>query len=406
MRYIFILLVIATYNLFAFSNKLADIKAINTEGIDISYGATTLDSVEWLPKKIWYEYRIKPKFHYKKVWLGLDIRFHLDENNKLYKGEWDDLGDIIDKIDYLYYNTKNAPFYLRFGKLKEVTFGTGFIVNRYSNCIDYPLIEKRVGLDLGLNLPWDDGIEFFINDIDAARIFGFRTYFVPLDFVEIGFSYIHDKDPLKNNKSPEGLQFIGLDILSPIYKKDKSELYIYENFAKILDYGAGFSSGIRWKWKNLILSGEYRYYDSDFEPGYFNEYYELDSAKKYREILSLANKTKFGGYFAEAKMHFLNEKIKLRTILEKFTNSGRDFHFFSELEINKVLFENLKLKLSYDDKDAHLADFGLDKKNVVIIGNVDYSIAKNVNVKFEYKRLYDEFGIASRASSIHTEIKF
>jgi len=395
-------------NAYAYADKeaISPEKLKNVSGIILGYGSTTLDKKDGIPKKIWNEYHIKPHFKTDHTLLGLDLVFHFDENTNMDHDDWNDLGDIIDKIDYLYYNTEKDPFYLRIGQLSNVTFGSGFVVNHYSNMITYPLKEKNVGLDMGINLPWDDKLEFFTNDLDAARIFGFRACFIPLDYVEVGLNYVLDKDPLRNNNSDESLHFFSLDVSSPIVKRKRSAFYIYENLAKILDHGLGFSSGIRWELPFGKFNGEYRFYDSNFTPSYFNEYYDLDSSMKYQDLRALDNGEKFGGFLFSGKIHTMENHLKLESSIEKFMNSGRSIHFYAKAGLSQLPFDNLEFNLSYDDKDAHLADFGFDKKNVTIISDTKYNISKNACLKIDFKRIYNEIGIARKLSSFSTEIKF
>jgi len=410
MRNILTILILTVFgiNLFAYVDKdtIPPEQIKNNNGIILSYGSTTLDRKNGIPKKIWNEYHIKPRFKTDHVLLGLDLVFHFDEDTKLDTDDWNDFGDIIDKLDYLYFNTMKDPVFLRLGQLSNVTFGSGFIVNHYSNMITYPLKEKKVGLDLGIKSPWDDKLEFFTNDLDAARIFGLRASIVPLDFVEVGFNYVLDKDPLRNNNSPESLHFFALDVSSPLVKRKRSAFYIYENLAKILDHGLGFSSGIKWELPFGDFKGEYRFYDANFTPSYFNEYYDLDSAVKYQDLRALNTDKKFGGFLFSGNVNTLDNHVNVQSSIEKFMNSGRAVHFYTKIGLKQLPFSNLDFNISYDDKDAHLADFGYDKKNVTIISDATYSISKNATLKIDFKRIYDENGVARKLSSFSTEIKF
>ncbi|MDD2717811.1 MAG: hypothetical protein PHW04_18140 [Candidatus Wallbacteria bacterium] len=406
--YIFLAIIMLSGIACAFSDKTASAPQDlpDADRLLLGYGAITLDQENGLNRKIWYEYRIKPRFHMRKIWLGLDFRLHLDENNKLYADEWNGWNDVIDKIDYLYFNDKTDSIFFRAGELREVTFGSGFVVNRYSNVITYPIQKRKVGLDLGLNFPYEDGMEIFVNDIDASRLFGMRLYFVPLDGVNVGFSYIRDKDPERNNDSSGSLHFFAADLISPLYKKAHSGFYVYENAAKILDYGFGVSSGAKWEMPILELAAEYRYYDADFAPSYFNEFYELDSRRKFNDLKALKQSGKFGGFYYSTLLKLLDNAVQWRSSLEQFTKSGQGLHFFSELKLKNLPVTDTDCSISYDDKDAYLANFGFDKRNVAIIGAVTYKIAKNAQLKFDYKRIYDEFGVAQKVSGISTDLIF
>ena len=112
-----------------------------------SFGAATING------KIYNQISFRPELRYKKLGIGLDINFYIDENGEVYDGNWlvDDsrstFQTIMDKIYYIRWGSRYDNFYFRVGALESVTLGYGSLVDRYSNAMEYPQI-KKLGLDL------------------------------------------------------------------------------------------------------------------------------------------------------------------------------------------------------------------------------------------------------------------
>ena len=112
-----------------------------------SFGAATING------KIYNQISFRPEIRYKKLGVGLDINFYIDENGDIYDGNWlvEDSESIfqtlMDKIYYVRWGNKYDDFYFRVGALESVTLGYGSLVDRYSNAMEYPQI-KKLGLDL------------------------------------------------------------------------------------------------------------------------------------------------------------------------------------------------------------------------------------------------------------------
>ena len=49
---------------------------------------------------------------------------------------------LIGMIDYLDFSFKNDNLNLYFGKINQITFGYGYLLNRYSNNLSYPFLAK------------------------------------------------------------------------------------------------------------------------------------------------------------------------------------------------------------------------------------------------------------------------
>jgi len=112
-----------------------------------SFGAATING------KIYNQISFRPELRYKKLGVGLDINFYIDENGEVYDGNWlvDDTRStfqtIMDKIYYVRWGSRYDDFYFRVGALESVTLGYGSLVDGYSNAMEYPQI-KKLGLDM------------------------------------------------------------------------------------------------------------------------------------------------------------------------------------------------------------------------------------------------------------------
>lgn len=105
---------------------------------------------------------LRPDIPIWKFGIGLDITVYFDNEGNIRTEDWDDLGDIIEKIYYIRYAHKGDPLYVRVGALPSVTLGYGLLMNRYSNAIEWPE-RKRIGAELGIKRG-PIGVEFMANN--------------------------------------------------------------------------------------------------------------------------------------------------------------------------------------------------------------------------------------------------
>ncbi len=174
---------------------------------------------------------IQPRFVFGKLKLGLYLpivysKDILDPGNWYQPGgnnEWsfgsdqdndydlytDLFQDLALKIRYLEYGDPQTDnFYLKFGNLKTMTIGDGFLMNNYANDIDFPAVRK-VGINAGLKGK-KAGMEAVVDDLGDPDIMGGRFSISPLwSGFELGYTVIADTDPIETietmeNKDPYG----------------------------------------------------------------------------------------------------------------------------------------------------------------------------------------------------------
>ncbi|MCF7805829.1 MAG: FecR family protein [Candidatus Marinimicrobia bacterium] len=155
-----------------------------------SVGAATIGG------QVYNQIRIQPEFSIGKVGVGLDLALYVDQDGNIRSEDWDDAGDVIDKVYYIRYGQPGQPLYLRAGAIDNVSLGYGLLVNRYSNAIEYPGV-RRVGLEYEVQFG-DYTVTGFLNNFrefttkDGPGLFGTRVAYNPFWKVDVGFTYVVD----------------------------------------------------------------------------------------------------------------------------------------------------------------------------------------------------------------------
>jgi len=153
-------------------------------------GAVTVDG------KNYQQFGLRTDIPIGKLGFGMDIQLLLDEKGSIYKGDWDEWTDYLDKIYYIRWGRKGDPFYIKAGGLNFTTLGYGNILDSYTNMIEYPSV-KRYGLDMSLKTRFVDA-ELIINNFkelmmeDPSMLVGTRIALKPLKKLAFGVSVASD----------------------------------------------------------------------------------------------------------------------------------------------------------------------------------------------------------------------
>ncbi len=94
---------------------------------------------------------LQPELAFGKFGLGLDVIIRFDAHFKIYKPDWDSANDIIAKVNYIRWDKKGTPFFVKIGLLNDVYLGHGSIFYRYSNKLFLPAV-RRIGVQFDLDL--------------------------------------------------------------------------------------------------------------------------------------------------------------------------------------------------------------------------------------------------------------
>ncbi len=103
-----------------------------------------------------------------------DIELFLDQNGNPTNLGWnfrnEPLEAITRKIRYIRYGQEQDPLFIKVGGLSDVTFGYGFIVDRFTNMLHYP-DQKSLGVQLNMNrlTSLDASFQFMLADAQELR---------------------------------------------------------------------------------------------------------------------------------------------------------------------------------------------------------------------------------------------
>ena len=377
--------------------------------------------------------QISPRFEFSagKWGFGLQVPLNLlvykyeDDSTVIRKEDWDEPSDFFRMIRYVQYGQKRDPLYARFGTLAS-DIGHGTIMSRYLNTAD--LNTFRPGLHTEINLDFG-GIELMTSDIvtmwgqsSLSQLVGTRVHVKPVGFVApdsvfnmfaIGFSYVSDlnaPEALGTVTNDDGttsfaldddgryvvdesgsLGVVGLDVEADVLNTDILDILLYTDYNMINGAGNGlhigtlmdfnFSLGISVR---MPVRFEYRIFDADYIPQYFNSFYEIERfsvlgsdiagiTKKtlVQDLLDEAeDKDRLTGYYGDLAFDFAG-LVQIGGILEAY--DGRDnimtmFASVPALEIVKAKAYYAKTGIE-DASDA----FKLDDRSL-LIAQAEYEI--------------------------------
>ncbi len=257
----------------------------------------------WIDGELYYLVSLAPEIAFGKFGVGLDLNLHISsKDQKIRKEDFDETYDYIRIIRYLRYGSKGDEFYIRLGALDYSKLGHGFILYNYKNSPSFD--NRKVGAEFDLDFgKW--GLETVYGDFAGASVLGMRGYTRPLQFtpaknipvignLEIGATVASDvrndtRDTalvisgIDTSKMNSGtMTVIGVDLGLPLLRLPVVDLTYYIDYAKIVNYGHGFATGIDANFTALgvvkiFTKFERRFGETDqFIPAYFDAFYELE----------------------------------------------------------------------------------------------------------------------------------
>jgi hypothetical protein len=284
-----------------------------------------------------------------------DPKNHGDYYGLVRKEDWDQKSEYLRVIRYIRLGHKRDTFYLRVGEL-AADLGHGTIVNHYLNNVDNNTL--RVGGQFDVNTSYG-GFETMISDFGAvydtsnprSRIVGTRVYFKPWSLIDsesflnifaIGASFVTDLNapatykldtagkPVVSNNTYEvdrttNAQVWGLDLEAQVLHNALIDLIPYTDMNFISQAGWGWHIGVLTTLKlpvgiNLTvpIRLEYRRFASDYVPGYFNTFYEVERfaygigsqipkarAVRHPELVGNATAGAYSGYYGDLAFDFM-----------------------------------------------------------------------------------------------------
>lgn len=273
-----------------------NVKTNTNYSVSSLVGTVKIDSVKY------YQLRLIQEFKYKKFGLGLDLDFLFDRDYHLKEDDWDNIGDILDKIYYFRYAEAEDPFFFHLGGFPNYSMGNGLVMLNYSNMHFYPDLRHN-GFLIGGSLDTflKPRFQLFSSDMKKNHILALSTHVQPLPdstlkYVDqgiLGFSLYTDRDQYANldHILPDSLYtelkpdkkdnvlFWGIDYTQPIVKNERFEYGVYTEMAHMIDGGTGYIlPGVYMDFDVVKVNLEYRRHGDKFISGFFDHFYEEERA--------------------------------------------------------------------------------------------------------------------------------
>lgn len=395
--FVFILMILISSNVLA-QLPFEDEEANTFEG---GFGITWIDDTPYTT------FSITPDLTFGKFGVGLNIEllFNNQDGFKFRKTGWDKGAGILRAIRYLRYGHKYDPVYARIGSIDAATLGHGLLMWYYTNQANYD--QRKIGLEFDLDFD-EYGFESVISNFGNAEIYGGRVYYRPLvsseipivSNLEVGASFVTDRDPDGENDTDDDVTEWGLDIGLPILKSETFTTTLYYDFAKFVDFGSGNAIGVDLTMPDFLglfsLSAklERRFLGEQFLPNYFNTLYELErviieEGTDKRTILENTGKTE--GVFGQLAGNIAG-KIKLIGSYQRqhgVKNSGI-LHFEAKMH---DLIPDVRLRATYDKTGIETFEDArtLDVRSIATaeIGYRTYSFLI-ISILYRWNYIYNE----------------
>lgn len=377
--------------------------------------------INWIDGKPYYSISLRPEFSLGNWGLGLDLRFDIDANGNLRKENFNEFSDYLSIIRFIRYGVKGDPVYAKLGALDYYTLGHGSIMYNYNNSPSYD--ARKIGLVLDIDFG-NFGFESIYSKFAEAGVTGIRGYVRPLKFtdaglipiigdMEVGATFAGDfnqyagvvsgyYDPSTNKivktDNKGALDIVGADIGFPIFNVDVAKLGLYADYAKIINFGSGVSTGALFTFSGLgLINGsiklERRFNGNHYLPSYFNSLYEIQRfnvdntanvqspiQSKVQELNSTVDPG--NGYFGSLFINVLGTFNILGSYerLDKTPNSGI-FHAYTQIAPDELPFilnagydktniRNEKDLFTLDDRSYLYAELGYKPYPFLVVSMV------------------------------------
>jgi hypothetical protein len=300
--------------------------------------------------------------------------------------DYSSASDFARVIRFITYGAKEDNVYLNISQLFAASIGHGTIVRRYSGEIDQNI--TRVGAQLDAYGRFG-GFEAFIGDVvQPTHFMSGLAFLKPLGFISgslgntlgqtsIGLQTALDLHaPFTLNRIPGGYpsvgddgepvvgversaQIIGADLETKILKTDSADIKPFLDYSRMLDItdengktlsgGGGLTLGLLGRFNvgdvkvhafRVIAEG--RYFDGNYQPGYFDTFYEV---QKYQYISGAASTS----YDPKLRSVFgTNDLVAGSTMTDNQTRAAQKrLGFYAEFGYQ--FNEGLALMLAYED---------------------------------------------------------
>ncbi len=367
-----------------------------------------------------------PSFNYNKFKFKIDLEYFLNlEESSLLVNDWSPMG-IMEKIDYLELQLFDKKINLFLGEISDLTFGHGYLLNKYGNNYNYP-IDKNIGIKVKAknsnnSISYISFISNLDHFLDSGGLLGNHLSFLISDSfpIRIGLGHIVDLDQFVDFKShinrSRQINAFEIDFDFPLFNiLDRNVLLIGEisaikfpetRYYKRVDdsqftndkksrngvWGLLFP-GFKYTLDQYSITLGFNYNSSIFSPYYFNQTYDFEKIR-YRKYNISQNEQNFFDE-SELLMSFTNDNSDesifipkdLYTMINGYENTYHTYGFTGlfERKINNKSYLNIEYSyfkeltnntinpLSFNDL---LVDFSINRPLFSFPGELNFLISK------------------------------
>ena len=405
MKSLFIALLIALFSTLSFSQW--DKYPRPDEGV-----MTGGMGINWIDGQPYYRISFRPEVSFANVGIGLDLNLDFDSQGKLRTENFNETSDYLSIIRYVRYGVKNDPVFIKVGALDYYTLGHGSIMQHYNNSPTYD--NRRIGLVFDLDLG-KFGVESIYSSFSPQGVFAIRGYVRPLQLtsatdlpiisnLEVGASFASDmsKDAgiLNGNYDPINQQFnvtedkgslsiYGFDLGLPLFNSSITDITLYVDYAKIIDFGSGVATGAKFDFDlssllTIAAKLERRFNQGQYVPAYFNTLHEINRFQVDSAAGTFTSKAKLLSEFNEdTKGWYGDLLIRVLNLFDVYGSYQRLDKYPKSGELNlRAAFEPegapIVLRAGYDKVNIQ------DEKDVFSLDDRSYLFAEAGYKPVEY----------------------
>ena len=349
-----------------------------------------------------FVFNLRTELSFGQFGVGIDVPLRFSTNSgQLREEDWNSTYDYSRALRYIRYGVKRrTPVYARVGTLDAARLGHGFIMNYYTNEIQYDARNLGLEFDLKFNL-W--GVESVVSNFDQFDVVGGRAYVLPLRNMQnlgilnrltFGATVVTDHHP-EVHATETNVTIGGVDVELPLLSAGPFFSLIYADYAKIQKFGSGKSVGVQLGLSRLgglvdmQAKLERRFLGKQFLPSYFNPFYENErfqitpdgSARKTEQLLLRTSSEH--GIYGELFGDVVNVVKLLGTFgrIDGQENSGR-LHLAALLSRSVA---NFTARAIYDKTgiEGFSDAFTLDERSIARLG-LGYQINPYIFLYMDY----------------------
>ena len=263
--------------------------------------------ITWIDGKPFFRIGFRPEISFADFGVGLDLNLDFDSEGKLRTENFNEASDYLSIIRYARYGLKNDPVFIKAGALDYYTLGHGSIMQHFNNSPTFD--NRRIGLVADIDFG-KFGFESIMGTFSPAGVFGIRAYVRPLQFspasdlpiignLEVGASYVSDFNKnagilegtynknlqeFNTTKDNGAISVIGFDLGLPLLKSSVTDITLYADYSKIVNFGSGIATGVMFDFNlssllNISAKLERRFNNGKYIPAYFNSMHEIERFK-------------------------------------------------------------------------------------------------------------------------------